>query len=45
MGKQSTQPSPSYHTPAVPMEGGSFWTILQFEILTMIDDAFAEPFL
>ena len=27
MGKQSTQPSPSYLTPAVPMEGEAFWTI------------------
>ena len=27
MGKQSTQPSPSYLTPAVPMEGEAFRTI------------------
>ena len=27
MGKQSTQPSPSYLTPAVPMEGEACWTI------------------
>ena len=45
MGKQSTQPSPSYRTPAVPMEGESFLMIgvfdnfrfCQFEIWTIQD--------